>query len=124
MFRAVRTLYRRCISPPGLARLRLASPPSPGGEGRPCCISARTSNLRQPVQVRAQHVALELEIGELAVPDDLDQARGLELLEMVRQRRRADGLALVERAAGHRRLALADRLQHLRAPRLGQRAGD
>ncbi len=51
-------------------------------------------------------------------------ARGLEFLEVVGQRRGAHLVLLVQRAARGRPGAGADLLEHLEAPRLGERAGD
>src|SRR5438552_16218282 len=75
----------------------------------------------EAVEIGAQHVALEDEVGELAVADDRDQARGLELLDVMGEGGRAYLVVLMQRAAPHRRLARADLLQYLIAPRLRER---
>ena len=82
------------------------------------------SDFRQPIEIRAQHAAVEKEIGEFSLTDNFDQARGLEFLEVVGQRRGAHLVLLVQRAARGRPGAGADLLEHLEAPRLGERAGD
>src|SRR5215212_6930172 len=102
-----RTKFGMCFWIPGPRASRV-----PRNDGGP-------SDFRQAVEIGAQHVALEHEIGELAVADDVDQARRLKLLEMVGEGGGADLLALVQRSAGHRPgLACADRFEHLVAPRL------
>jgi hypothetical protein len=82
------------------------------------------SDFRQTIEIRAQHAAVEKEIGEFSLADDFDQARGLEFLEVVGQRRGAHLVLLVQRAARGRPGAGTDLLEHLEAPRLGERAGD
>src|SRR5260221_6694251 len=84
----------------------------------------RGSDFRQTIEIRAQHAAVEKEIGEFSLADDFDQARGLEFLEVVGQRRGAHLVLLVQRAARGRPGAGTDLLEHLEAPRLGERAGD
>ena len=79
---------------------------------------------RQAVEIGAQHVALEHEVGELALAHDLDQAGRLQFLEVVRDSGRADPHALVQRAARHRAVAGADPFEHLIAARLRQRTRD
>src|SRR5688500_12024261 len=46
----------------------------------------RASDFRKPVEIRLQHVTLEHETGELALTQDLDQARGLEFFDVMRER--------------------------------------
>src|SRR5258705_13032342 len=89
-----------------------------------CKGEERGSDFRQTIEIRAQHAAVEKEIGEFSLADDFDQARGLEFLEVVGQRRGAHLVLLVQRAARGRPGAGADLLEHLEAPRLGERAGD
>src|ERR1700724_628081 len=40
------------------------------------------SDFRQTIEIRAQHAAVEKEIGKFSLADDFDQARGLEFLEV------------------------------------------
>ena len=54
---------------------------------------------RQPVEVGVQDPALQDEVCELAFAEDLDQAGGLELLDVMGQGRGADALALMHGAA-------------------------
>ena len=82
------------------------------------------SDFRQTIEIRAQNAAVEKEVGEFSLADDFDQARGLEFLEVVGQRRGAHLVLLVQRAARGWPGAGADLLEHLEAPRLGERAGD
>src|SRR5262245_42115970 len=78
------------------------------------------SDLRQAIQIRFQHVALEDEVGEFAVALDLDQAGGLQFLNVVRKSRGADVLALADGAAGQPPgLRVADLLQDLIAAGFG-----
>src|SRR5260370_18188412 len=89
-----------------------------------CKGEERGSDFRQTIEIRAQHAAVEKEIGEFFLADDFDQARGLEFLEVVGQRRGAHLVLLVQRAARGRPGAGTELPQHLEAPRLGERAGD
>src|SRR6266436_6504035 len=70
---------------------------------------------RQPVEIGAQHPALEDKVCELAFAQDIDQAGGLEFLDVMGQGRGADALALVQGAARRRRVVLADLLEDLNA---------
>src|SRR5258708_40335811 len=79
---------------------------------------------RQPVEISAQYPALQDKVCELAFAEDLDQAGGLEFLDVVRQCRGADVLALVQAAARRRGVVFADFPEDLNATRLGERAGN
>src|SRR6185312_1453472 len=78
----------------------------------------------QPVEIGAQNRALEGEIHELAGAAALDEAGLLELLQMMREGGGADLVRPVQRRARQHPVGLADLLQDLVAPRLGQRPGD
>src|SRR5207302_906533 len=79
---------------------------------------------RKPVEIGAQDPALQHKVCELAFAQDLDQAGGFELLDVMGEGRGADPLALVQGAARCRGGVLADLLEDLNAPRLGERAGN
>src|SRR5260370_41693808 len=79
---------------------------------------------RSPVEIGAQYPALQDKVCELAFAEDLDQASGLEFLDVVGQGRGANALALVQGAARRRGVVLADLLEHLNATRFGERAGN
>src|SRR5438270_13911997 len=83
-----------------------------------------TLYFRQPVEISPQHPALQDKVCELAFAEELDQAGGLEFLDVMGQGRRADALALVQGAARRRGVALADLLEDLNATRLCESAGD
>src|SRR3569623_489791 len=84
----------------------------------------RRLDIRQTVEIGAQYVAMQDEIGEFAVADDLDETGGLQLLDVVREGGRADVVALVQAGAGQRRVLRADALENGIALGLGQRPGD
>ena len=71
------------------------------------------SDLRQAVEIRLQHVALQHEVGEFAFAHDLDEAGGFQLFHMVRERGGADVVAFADCAAGEASLGVADLLQYL-----------
>src|SRR5712671_7340501 len=79
---------------------------------------------RQPVEIGAQDPALQDKVCELAFAKDLDQAGGLELLDVMGQGRGADALALMHDAARRRGGVLADLLEDLNTTGLGERARD
>src|SRR5437016_762848 len=81
-------------------------------------------DFRQPIEIGAQNRALEDEVCELAFADDLDQAGGLELLDVMGEGRGADALALVHGLAWSRIVVRPDLLEDPHAPRLGERAGN
>jgi hypothetical protein len=82
------------------------------------------SDLAEAVEVGAQDVALEGEVHELPLARGLDEAGGLQLLDVVREGRGAHLLGLVESAARGDAVAGADLLEDLHAARLGQGARD
>src|ERR1700730_14461453 len=79
---------------------------------------------RQPVEIGLQCPAFQDEVCELAIAEDLDQAGGLELLDVMGQGRGTNALALVQRAAGRWSVMLHDLLEERSAARLGERAGN
>lgn len=81
-------------------------------------------DLPEAVEIGAQHPALKHKACEFAFAHDLNQARGFEFLEVMRDCCRADLVGLVQVAARHRAVAGTDGLQHFIAARLGQRASD
>ena len=82
------------------------------------------SDFREPIQVRAQDVALEDQVGALALADDLDQAGRLQLLDVMGDRRRAHAVRLVQDAAGHRARVGPDLHKEPITARFGQCTGD
>src|SRR5258708_20313192 len=79
---------------------------------------------RQWVEIGAQYPALQDKVCELAFAEDIDQAGGLEFLDVMGQGRGANALALVQGAARHRGVVRADLLEDLNATRLGERHGN
>src|ERR1700730_11393022 len=79
---------------------------------------------RQPIEIGAQYPALQDKVCEIAFAEDLDQAGGLEFLDVMGQGRGANVLALVQGAAWRRGVVLADLFEDLNATRLGERAGN
>ena|SRR6185312_7646588 len=82
-------------------------------------------DLCQLRQVSAQDVALQREVGELAVTDDLNQACGLQLFQVMGKGGGAYVLKFMQRAACHWGIvALPDGLKNLITARLRQRPRD
>src|SRR5258708_28704102 len=81
-------------------------------------------DLREPIQVGAQDVALHNEIGESALALDLYQASSLQLLYVMGKCRGADAVVFLQIRAGSGIATCADFLQDLIASRLSQSAGD
>ena len=81
-------------------------------------------NAGELVEIGAQNVPFEEEVGVLAAPLDADEARGGELLEVMGEGRGGDGRAFVQAAAGGGALAAAEGDKDLVAARGGERAGD
>jgi hypothetical protein len=71
-----------------------------------------------------KNVALEDEVHELPVAHGLHEPRGLELLDVVRERGSRDTVSAMQRAARHRLSLRPDLLQHPDATRLGERTCD
>ena len=86
------------------------------GGGRGQIFAKRSRYARSTPRLRRR-------LANSSLADDFDQARGLEFLEVVGLRG-AHLVLLVQRAARGRPGAGADLLEHLEAPRLGERAGD
>jgi hypothetical protein len=83
-----------------------------------------TSTSRRPKAAFVSAIALQHQVHELAVAQDLDETGGLEFLDVVRQRGGADVLRRMEHAAGNRGLGRADLLEDLQATRFGKGARD
>src|SRR5260370_36537493 len=79
---------------------------------------------RQSVEIGAQYPALQDKVCELAFAEDIDQAGGLEVLDVMGQGRSANALALVQGAARPRGLVRADLREDLNATRLGWPPGN
>src|ERR1700722_10460854 len=79
---------------------------------------------QQPVDIGAQHSAPEREVCELAFAQDLDQAGGLELLDVMRQGCGGDAKALMQGTTWRGRGGFPDLLEDLNPPRLRERAGN
>jgi len=82
------------------------------------------SNLREPLQVGAQSIALQEKVHELALANDLDEAGRLQLLDMMGEGGGAYGVGLVQDAARQGIVRGSDLLEDLVASRFGQGAGD
>ena len=81
-------------------------------------------NSGELVEIGAQNVALQDEVGELTFADDLEEARRLQLLDMMGERSRGDAVFLVQRHAGGRLGLGSEFLQNSHAARFGERTGD
>ena len=79
-------------------------------------------NYRQPRQVRPQNRAVDAHAHALAGARNVDQPRGLELFQVMRQRRGTHLMRIEEGGAGECILGRPDLLEDLIAARLGERA--
>jgi hypothetical protein len=70
--------------------------------------SGERSETGEAIEVGAEDVALEGEVGEFSLALDANQAGGFEFFHVMGERRRADGLGFAERGAGGGALAAAD----------------
>jgi hypothetical protein len=82
------------------------------------------SEAGEAVEVGAEDVALEDEVGKFAVTLDADEASVFELLHVVGEGGGADGLRLGDAGAGGGALPAADFGEDFVAARCGERAGD
>ena len=82
------------------------------------------SEVGETVEVGAEDVALQNEVGEFALAFDADEAGVFQLFHVVGEGGGADGLGLVEAGAGRGALASADFGEDLVAAGCGERAGD
>ena len=82
------------------------------------------SDLGETLEIGLQHLTLQHQIDVLALALDLNQAGRFELFEMVRHRRRAHIVTLLERGARAGAIRAADLLKQPNTARLGQRARD
>lgn len=82
------------------------------------------SNIREPVEIGGEHIALEDEVYKFAFPNDLDQTGRFKLFNVMRQGRGAHIMSFVQDAAGRRLGTGADLLEDLITARLGQSAGN
>lgn len=78
-------------------------------------------NFSQMVQIGLKDVALQFQIGELAVPAYRDESRRLQLFHVMRERGRAHRLTAAHIRAGHCALSCANLPQDLVAARISQR---
>lgn len=76
------------------------------------------------VKVGLQNVALQYQVGKLALADDRNQPRRLQLFNMMRERGCAHGLALTHICAGDATALCANLLQDFVAARIGQGFGN
>src|SRR5258708_13437994 len=81
-------------------------------------------DLRELFQVGAKDVALQDEIGELALADDLDQTGCFQLFYVMGECRGAYTVEFVQLSARRSSAARADFFEDLDASRLSQSAGD
>ncbi len=91
--------------------------------GRTAGVSCRLDS-GESIQVGAQDVALQNEIGEFAFTNDLDQSGGFQFFHMMRKGGGAYPVRFVKDGAGRRAFAGPDLLEYLVASRLGQGARD
>jgi hypothetical protein len=76
-------------------------------------------NFGEVVEVSLQDIALQCEVGELALAGDLDEACRLQFFHMMRDRGGADGLSRADVGAGDT-VASGDLLEYLVAARVGE----
>jgi hypothetical protein len=86
--------------------------------------SCRLLNLGKPGQVSAENIAAEDKVSEFSFTDDLDQARRLQLLDVMRKSGSAYAMHLMDRAAGGRFVRGPELLKYLITARLGEGARD
>ena len=76
-------------------------------------------NCGEVVEVGLEDIALQCEVGELALAGDLDEARRLQFFHMMRDGGGADGLSRADVGAGYP-VASVDLLEYLVAARVGE----
>ena len=76
-------------------------------------------NFGEMVQVGLQDIALQCEVGELALAGDLDEACRLQFFHVVRKRGSANGLSRADIGAGCA-VTSGDLLEYLVAARVGE----
>jgi hypothetical protein len=76
-------------------------------------------NCGEVVEVGLEDIALQCEVGELALAGDLDEARRLQFFHMMRDGGGADGLSRADVGAGYT-VASGDLLEYLVAARVGE----
>jgi hypothetical protein len=76
-------------------------------------------NFGEVVEVSLEDIALQCEVGELALAGDLDEACRLQFFHMMRDRGGADGLSRADVGAGYT-VASGDLLEYLVAARVGE----
>ena len=76
-------------------------------------------NCGEVVEVGLEDIALQCEVGELALAGDLDEACRLQFFHMMRDRGGADGLSRADVGAGYT-VASGDLLEYLVAARVGE----
>src|SRR5262245_2903566 len=82
------------------------------------------SQLAEPGEIGAPHVALEEDVRELPLAHDLDEPGRLELLQMMRDGRVTDLLPHDDVPTRHGAVRLRELLQDAIAPRLRERTRD
>jgi len=115
---SLRMRQRRATSHPGSSAL-----------SRTIARASRTraqpgSDFAELFEVRSQHFAFQGQVHELALALNIDQARGRQFFEMVRQGRRRDALCFVQVGTSHRFVRRTNLFQDLKASRLCQGARD
>jgi hypothetical protein len=78
----------------------------------------------EAVEIGAKDVALECEVGEFALPLDVDEAGVCEFLHVMRKCGGADGLRLGDAGTGRGALAASDLGEDFVTARRGQGTGD
>ena len=76
------------------------------------------------LQIGVEDISLQREVGKLTLPDDGDQARGLEFFQVVGEGGSGDGLALADIRTGHALFLRADLPENLMAAGIRERLGD
>jgi len=97
---------------------------SQSGKGFSPCGSFNPLDLLQMFQVSVQNIPLQNQPGKLPLAHNFDQARTLQLLDMMRHRSRGNGLATPHIRALHAARRRSQLPQHLKASRIGQSFGD
>src|ERR1051325_2782765 len=86
--------------------------------------SSRVLDFFQAIEIRAEDLATQHQVGELPLAGDGDKPGRLQFLKVMRQRGCRYRLAFAKIGAGERASLFADLFENLVTPRIGQRFCD
>jgi hypothetical protein len=81
-------------------------------------------NFSQVVQVSFQNVALQFQVGKLALSGNCNQSRRFEFFDVMGERGRADRMTFAHICAGNRSLLCANLFKNFVAARVGEGFSD